>query len=66
MVFRTNFPMSKKVSDRVLRPPKGIDLAEVIEQLDVGEAFVQTPEMNSCARVRMDPLVSSLRQTAHR
>ena len=57
VVFRTNFPMSKKVAG-FLRPPKGIDLAEVIEQLDVGEAFVQTPEMNSCARVRMNPLVS--------
>lgn len=55
VVFRTNFPMSKKVGG-FLRAPKGVDLAEAIEQLDVGEAFVQTPEMNSCARVRMHPL----------
>ncbi len=54
VVFRTNFPMSKKVAG-FLRAPKGVDLAEAIEQLDVGEAFVQTPEMNSCARVRMNP-----------
>jgi len=54
VVFRTNFPMSKKVAG-FLRPPKGVDLAEAIEQLDVGEAFVQTPEMTSCARVRMNP-----------
>jgi hypothetical protein len=55
VVFRTNFPMSKKVAG-FLRPPRNVDLAEAIEQLEVGEAFVQTPEMNVCARVRMHPL----------
>ncbi len=55
VVFRTNFPMSKKVAG-FLRAPRGIELAEAIEQLDVGEAFIQTPEMSSCARVRMHPL----------
>jgi hypothetical protein len=55
VVFRTNFPMSKKVAG-FLRARKSFDLASAIEQLDVGEAYVQTPEMTSCARVRMYPL----------
>ncbi|MEE9143387.1 MAG: hypothetical protein V3U06_01275 [Candidatus Binatia bacterium] len=55
VVFRTNFPMSKKVAG-FLRSRKGFDLAAEIEQLDVGEAYVQTPEMTTCARVRMHPL----------
>jgi DNA helicase HerA-like ATPase len=57
VVFRTNFPMSKKVAG-FLRARKSFDLASAIEQLDVGEAYVQTPEMSSCARVRMLPLNS--------
>ena len=55
VVFRTNFPMSKKVAG-FLRSRKGFDLAAAIEQLDVGEAYVQTPDMITCARVRMHPL----------
>lgn len=55
VVFRTNFPMSKKVAG-FLRARKSFDLASAIEQLDVGEAYVQTLEMASCARVRMYPL----------
>jgi hypothetical protein len=55
VVYRTNFPMSKKVAG-FLRARKGYDLAAAIEQLDVGEAYVQTPEMQACARVRMHPL----------
>jgi DNA phosphorothioation-dependent restriction protein DptH len=52
IVFRTNFPMSKRVAG-FLRARKGIDLAAIVEQLDVGEAYVQTPEMATAARVRM-------------
>jgi DNA helicase HerA-like ATPase len=55
VVFRTNFPMSRKVAG-FLRAKKSFDLASAIEQLEVGEAYVQTPEMPSCARVRMYPL----------
>jgi DNA phosphorothioation-dependent restriction protein DptH len=55
VIFRTNFPMSKKVGG-FLRVPAQVDLAAAIEQLDVGEAFVQTPEMSTAARVRMAPL----------
>jgi hypothetical protein len=58
VVFRTNFPMSKKVAG-FLRPLKNMDLAALIEQLDVGEAYVQTPVMNTCARVRMHPLATA-------
>ncbi|HNJ44293.1 MAG TPA: type IV secretion system DNA-binding domain-containing protein, partial [Acidobacteriota bacterium] len=52
VIFRTNYPMSKKVAG-FLRPPKNLDLSSVIEQLEVGEAFIQTPDMITCARVRM-------------
>ncbi|MGH8542623.1 MAG: helicase HerA domain-containing protein [Gammaproteobacteria bacterium] len=55
VVFRTNFPMSKKVAG-FLRARKGFDLAAAIEQLDVGEAYIQTPDMPSCGRVHMHPL----------
>lgn len=56
VVFRTNFPMSKKVAG-FLRGHQQADLAAMIEQLDVGEALVQTPTMPRCARVRMHPLL---------
>jgi DNA helicase HerA-like ATPase len=55
IVFRTNFPMSKRVAG-FLRARKGTDLAAIIEQLDVGEAYVQTPEMATAGRLRMYPL----------
>jgi hypothetical protein len=54
VVFRTNFPMSKKVAG-FLRGPARLDLASAIEQLSVGEAFVQTPEMTTAGRVWMTP-----------
>ena len=55
VIFRTNFPMSKKIAG-FLRPPKQLDLPAAVEQLEVGEAFVQTPEMAVCERVRMHSL----------
>lgn len=55
VVFRTNFPMSKKVAG-FLRTAKNVDLAASIEQLSVGEALVQTPVMSTSCRVRMHPL----------
>ncbi len=58
VVFRTNFPASKKVAG-FMRSGKGSDLAATIEQLDVGEAYVQTPEMATAGRVRMFPLLPS-------
>jgi DNA phosphorothioation-dependent restriction protein DptH len=55
LVFRTNFPMSKRVAG-FLRAQRGVDLAAAIEQLDVGEAYVQTSEMAVCSRIRLHPL----------
>jgi DNA helicase HerA-like ATPase len=55
IVFRTNFPMSRKVAS-FFRSDRKVDLAALIEQLDVGEAYVQTPEMDRALRVRMHPL----------
>jgi DNA helicase HerA-like ATPase len=52
IVFRTNYPMSKRVAG-FLRAPKGLDLPAAIEQLDVGETFLQTPDMSVCNRSRM-------------
>jgi hypothetical protein len=52
VVFRTNHPMSKKVAG-FLRTRTGQDLTPAIEQLQVGVAFVQTPEMPAAARVAM-------------
>jgi DNA helicase HerA-like ATPase len=55
VVFRTNFPMSKSVAG-FFRTDRGFELAAAIEQLDVGEAYVQTPDMDRCERVRMHRL----------
>jgi len=52
VVFRTNHPMSKKVAG-FLRTRTSQDLTPAIEQLQVGVAFVQTPEMPAAARVAM-------------
>lgn len=55
VVFRTNFPASKKVAG-LLRGRQGTDLAAQIEQLGVGEAYVQTTEMTLARKVRMHPI----------
>ena len=44
VIFRVNYPDSKKVAG-FIRGRSGQDLAERIEQLQVGAAYVQTPEM---------------------
>ncbi len=44
VIFRVNYPDSKKVAG-FIRMRSGQDLAERIEQLQVGTAYVQTPEM---------------------
>lgn len=43
IVFRTNFPDSKTVAG-FLRGRDGVDLSQSIEGLNVGEAFVSTPD----------------------
>lgn len=52
IVFRTNFPESKKVAD-ILRGAGKNDLSRTIEQLNVGEAFVSTPDNSVARRTRM-------------
>ncbi len=52
IVFRTNHPMSRKVAG-FLRTRSGGELDKTIEQLGVGTAFVQTPDMANAARVSM-------------
>lgn len=54
IVFRTNHLQSKKVAG-FLKGPKNADLASAIEQLGVGQAYVQTPEMPTAERVFMTP-----------
>lgn len=52
IVFRTNFPASKKVSN-FLRGRKGSDLSQEIEKLNVGVAYVSTPEIAQARKVYM-------------
>ncbi|GHO73957.1 hypothetical protein KSD_17280 [Ktedonobacter sp. SOSP1-85] len=55
MLFRMNFPESRKVSG-FIRGRQGQDLSERIEQLPIGSAYVQTPEMMYGSVVKMYPL----------
>jgi DNA helicase HerA-like ATPase len=52
IVFRTNYPASKAVAG-FLRGRSGLDLSQEIEKLDVGVAFVSTPEVAKARRVYM-------------
>jgi hypothetical protein len=52
IVFRTNFPESKKVAESVRGAGKN-DLSKIIEQLNVGEAFVATPDHPVARKTRM-------------
>jgi hypothetical protein len=54
IVFRTNHPASKKISE-FLSAPKTDDLKQRVEQLAVGTAYVQTSEMQYSAIVDMQP-----------
>ncbi|GCE27572.1 hypothetical protein KDA_30560 [Dictyobacter alpinus] len=55
IIFRMNYPDSKKVSGFIRGLP-GQDLPARIEQLGVGTAYVQTPEMSVGSVVKMHPL----------
>lgn len=52
IVFRTNYPASKKVAG-FLRGRRNLDIPEIVEQLPVGAAMVQAPEMPFAERVQM-------------
>ncbi|MBL8150042.1 MAG: ATP-binding protein, partial [Blastocatellia bacterium] len=52
IIFRTNYPISRKIA-KSLKISKSIDLATEIEQLDVGYAYVKTPEMSVPQKVKM-------------
>lgn len=54
IAFRTNFPDSRKVAG-FFRARPGYDLAATLERLGVGEALVQTPEMQTAAKTTMRP-----------
>jgi DNA phosphorothioation-dependent restriction protein DptH len=55
VIFRVNYPESRKVSG-FIRGRQGQDLSERIEQLSIGSAYVQTPEMIYGSVVKMYPL----------
>lgn len=55
VIFRINHPESKKVAG-FIRVRPGQDAAARIEQLPVGSAYVQTPDMPFGAVVKMYPL----------
>ena len=52
VIFRMNYPESRKVSG-FIRTRQGQELSERIEQLPVGSAYVQTPEMMYGSAVKM-------------
>lgn len=52
IVFRLNHPQSRKAA-AFLRPRAGRELAGEIEQLPVGQAFVQSAAMGTARRTRM-------------
>ncbi len=54
IIFRMNYPESRKVSG-FIRGRQGHDLPERIEQLPIGSAYVQTPEMMYGSVVKMYP-----------
>ena len=54
IVFRTNYPASRKVAG-FLKPHRNEKMADLIEQLAVGNAIVQTPEMQHAVQVQMYP-----------
>lgn len=53
IVFRTNFPASKAVSN-MLRGRNGVDLSQEIEKLGVGVAYVSTPDAVQARKVYME------------
>ena len=55
ILFRMNYPESRKVAG-FIRGRQGQDISERIEQLSVGSAFVQTPEMPYGSVTQMYPL----------
>ena len=55
VIFRVNYPESRKVSG-FIRGRQGQDLSARIEQLPIGSAYVQTPEMMYGAVVKMYPM----------
>lgn len=55
IIFRMNYPESRKVSG-FIRGRQRQDLSERIEQLSVGSAYIQTPEMLYGSEVKMYPL----------
>ena len=52
IAFRCNFPSSRKVGG-IMRGPKNVDLSENIENLQVGQAYVSTPEHTEARKIYM-------------
>jgi len=63
VIFRTNYPLSKRVAGYLKAPHFIPDVVSKLEGLDVGHALIQTPQMATCAEVEMYPYDSS---PAHR
>lgn len=52
IAFRCNFPSSRKVGG-IMRGPKNVELSENIENLQVGQAYVSTPEHTEARKIYM-------------
>ncbi len=59
VIFRTNYPLSKRVSGYLKAPHFIPDTVSKLEGLDVGHALIQTPQMATCAEVEMYPYLST-------
>ncbi len=55
VIFRVNYPESRKIAG-FIRARQGQELSARLEQLSVGTAYIQTPEMAFGSVVRMYPL----------
>ncbi|MBI1930032.1 ATP-binding protein [Candidatus Poribacteria bacterium] len=53
LLFRTNYPDSKKAAQLLRAPERLGDLAKRLENLPVGSAIAQTPEMKRCSLAHM-------------
>jgi hypothetical protein len=52
IAFRANYPESRKIAG-YFRARPGYDIVASIEQMHVGQAMIQTPEMDSAVRTNM-------------
>ena len=58
IMFRTNYPTSRRVAGYLRASNRIPDVASVLENLEVGHALTQTLQMTNCAHVSMFPYIN--------